>query len=198
MKPLTTVYREQDELLLALMKVHGIEQWDVDPTFGSGGFYRSGKIALPEYRFDLKPRFKEVAQADCRDLPLLDESVGSILFDPPFLHAHGKASVMGRQYDSYPSQKALQEMYCGALKEFRRVLRPNGFLAFKHMNVVESGKQVWTSHWLWMEATLTHGYVQKDEAILVSESRMEGWNHKRQRHLRKYHCTFALFQRPRT
>ncbi len=196
-KPEPTIFHSQDDLLLALMKVHKIERWGVDPTYSTGGFYKSGKIPQPKWKFDISPRAEGVIKADCRDLPLLDDSESSILCDLPFIHAGGKDSIIGNRFDSYPSQKELQELYWGALREFKRILTPGGILVFKCQDIVESGKQVWTHCHVWYHAVISLDYYAKDLAILAAKRRITGHNHSKQQHLRRFHSYFWALQKKR-
>lgn len=193
MKPTTTVFHDQDSLLQAIMRIHGIERFTVDPTYSKGCFYTSGKIPEPEFKFDINPQRPGVMQADCRDLPLLDESVSSMLVDLPFIHHPGKDSMMGNRFGGFPSQKVLREVYYEALVEFERVLKPGGLLCWKVQNIVESGKQVWNSCWLWLQA-VERGWYPLDKAVLIGHTQPTGFNHHKQQHLRRADSDFWLFR----
>lgn len=79
-----SIYFDQDELLEAIITLHlDGGSFDCDPTFSKGVFYR--KTPEPEWRFDLVPQADGVFQADAGKLPLPNDSLESIMFDPPFL-----------------------------------------------------------------------------------------------------------------
>ena len=185
-----TVYNEQHLLLRAVIKLYSPGGFNLDPTYSKGGFYSTGHIPQPEYKFDLLPQSLEVIKADCRNLPLEINSIGSIIFDPPFLHAGGKNSKMGNRFGSYPSQSSLfNDLYVPAGREFNRVLHHEGILCWKCQDTVESGKQVYT-HIKIFELLTSLGFIIEDLFILTASNRMRGWNHSRQLHARKFHSFF--------
>lgn len=196
---IVTVSENQHEILRHILSLYlpGHSTFALDPTYGGGAFYKS--LPQPEYVADIAPRHSHVTEADCRELPFLDGSMPSILFDPPFIHAHGKNSAMGNLYGSYPSQRVLREMYFDSLKEFFRVLEPGGVLVFKCMDIIESGNQILTHCYVWQMAE-SLGYETLDLFILANPKQavMRGWNHSKQQHARKTHAYFMVFRRPPT
>lgn len=188
-----SVYADQGELLRAIGALYEPGCfYDLDPTFGIGGMYRKTGIPFPRWAFDIAPRALGVEQADCRNLPLEDGVATSILFDPPFIHAPGEESIIGRQFGGLGSQVEIHEMYEAALCEFARVLRSGGRLVFKCQDVVESGRQVWT-HCNVQSMALAHGFEAVDLFILTKAARVKGRTHHRQVHARKHHCYFWVF-----
>ena len=109
-RPISTVFGSQERLLQAVIALHCPDGFDLDPTFSKGVFYR-GDIPRPRLCCDLAPQASDVIQADCRDLPFDAGSIGNVMFDPPFMHAHGKTSKLGMRFSSYPTQKALRHLY---------------------------------------------------------------------------------------
>ena len=191
----TTVHTSQEELLQSIVALWCpcLGGFELDPTYGRGNFYK-GSIARPPLCFDISPQVPGVKPADVRNLPIADGVVSTCIFDPPFLHAHGKGSVIGNRFSSYPSQKLLHEMYRSALAELYRVLEPGGILAMKCQDTVEAGKQVW-SHILVQQAAIDAGFTAVDLFILVGGGRIQGWNHSNQVHARKFHSYFWVFQK---
>jgi hypothetical protein len=121
-------------------------------------------------------------------------SVASIVFDPPFIHARGEASIIGRRFADQRSQHALRALYHAALAEFYRVLKPKGILVFKCQDIVESGRQVMNHCHIWQMANGL-GFLDRDLFILVAKSRIVGHNHGRQQHARKFHSYFWVFEK---
>jgi hypothetical protein len=126
-------YDEQQiikDILYLHCKDKGIE---LDPTYSKGNFYKKG-LKQPMYRFDLMPQAEGVGQADVRELPLVDNSIDVVMFDPPFLATTGRSlngvadgnNIIGRRFGVYPSEKALFEMYEGAIRELHRVMKKGG------------------------------------------------------------------------
>jgi hypothetical protein len=199
-KPISTVSSDQHEILnyIQWLYLDG-QRYDCDPTYGAGKFYHKGKwhrdsVPEPVHKFDIAPQSADVQQADCRDLPFTGATLRSIVFDPPFIHAMGKDSIIGQRFADQRSQHTLRAFYLAALVEFYRILKPKGILVFKCQDIVESGKQVFNHCHIWQMATGL-GFVEKDLFILVAKSRIIGHNHHEQQHARKHHSYFWVFEK---
>lgn len=182
---------DQTEILSWIMELYCPNGFDVDPTFGRGGFYRDGRIPLPRFCSDMVPRFEHVLERDCRNLRITDRVFWSVLFDPPFIHAPGKKSIIGNRFSGYPRQRDLHGLYYRSLEEFHRILCPGGFVVFKCQDIVESGKQVW-NHMIITVTAERVGFALKDLFVLAAKHRIEGKNHGKQRHARKFHSYFLV------
>jgi tRNA G10 N-methylase Trm11 len=173
----------------------GTDTWDLDPCYGNGGFYK-GSIPEPRIRLDIEPRFLHVRQVDVRALDLPSFSVNSVIFDPPFIHAPGKDSVMGERFGGFKSQHALRAMYFAALVEIYRVLKTGGTLTVKCQAIIESGKFIANPvHVVNMATSLK--LEQIDHFILVRKHAIVGHNHSEQRHARRLHSDFLIFRKGR-
>jgi hypothetical protein len=188
---ISTVSSSQLEILQGILALYCHQGFDCDPTYSKGSFYKG--LPVPRLRFDLCPVVPGVVQADCRRLPLPDESVMSIVFDPPFIHAHGKDSQIGNRFSSYKSQREIYALYRASIYEFARVMKPGGILVFKCQDIVESGKQVW-NHIHVFNLAREAGFVAEDLFVLTAKSRLIGWNQKVQKHARKFHSYFWVFR----
>ena len=174
---------------------------DCDPTFSKGGFYQGTGIQKPQYRFDISP-IAGVVYADCRSLPLRSDTLNCIVFDPPFLATTGQSlasagnnNVINKRFGVYPSEKELHQLYVSSLLEFHRILKENGILIFKCQDKVSSGKQ-YMSHVFIMNEAVKAGFYPKDLFILLARNRiMAHWQEKNQKHARKFHCYFWVFQK---
>lgn len=201
MTPIPTVFTNQQELLAAVAALHGDgAPYHADLFYGNGSFWTGPALPFkPSIRMDLTPVWKpsktdptaestEVnLQADARSLPFQNASLRSIVSDPPFIHAAGAESIMGKRFGSYPSQLALRQMYWKALMEMQRCLVPGGLLIWKTQDIIESGKQNWT-HTEIMSNARTCGIPVIDIFILVRKATIMGHNHhERQLHARKNH-----------
>ena len=193
---------DQTEILNNILKLHVPEgRIDCDPTFSTGAFYNATGIKEPVYKFDIHPQREDVEKADARALPLPDASIACMILDPPFLATKGKSlqsdegNIISRRFGVYPDEKSLHQMYADSLREAYRVLRPEGILIFKCQDKVSSGKQ-YMSHVYVMNAAVETGFYPKDLFILLSRNRLvAGWQKKHQKHARKYHCYFWVFQK---
>jgi hypothetical protein len=191
---ITTVNDNQSEILRNIAVLHTGGKFDCDPTYSTGIFYRGIPELDPPQKFDIYPQAPDVVQADCRELPLGSASLESIVYDPPFIHAHGMESQMGQRFGSYPTQHALRALYFSSMVEFYRILKPKGVLVFKCQDIVESGKQVMNHCHIWQMAH-SLGFIDLDLFILTASSRLVGHNHHEQQHARKFHSYFWVFQK---
>ena len=175
---------------------------DCDPTYSKGNFYKDTGIQEPKYKFDLFPQTWDTIKADARNLPLEDESLNCIMFDPPFLATKGKSLVedndnnkINKRFGVYPSEKELHQFYIDAMKEFYRILKLNGILIFKCQDKVSSGKQYMTHCFVWQEAVKI-GFYPKDLFILLAKNRLVAdWQLKNQKNARKFHSYFWVFEK---
>jgi hypothetical protein len=83
----TKTINKISDSLKNIIKLYCPDGFELDPTYSVGNFYK--KIKQPKYKFDINPVRSDVIKADSIDLPLRNESIGSIMFDPPFLATRG-------------------------------------------------------------------------------------------------------------
>ena len=190
---------DQTEIIQNILRLYvPTGKIDCDPTYGNGGFYKGTGIPPPEYCFDISPRKAGVAQTDSRSLPLADESISSMMFDPPFLATTGKSltmengNIINRRFGTYPGERELHRFYADSMVEAYRVLKPGGVLIFKCQDKVSSGKQ-YMSHVFIMNTAVDIGFYPKDLFILGARSRLVADWQRNQKHARKYHCYFWVF-----
>lgn len=187
---ITTTSSDQFHILNSIMKLHnGSRAFELDVTYGKGGFYKY--LPEPQLKLDVMPVGNVVA--DVRALPLQDASVGSVVFDPPFIHAHGKDSIIGNRFSSYKTQRLLRAMYELALNELARVLKPDGLLVVKCQDCIESSKQ-YINHVFIYNILNALGMICEDLFILLNPNPLIGWNQHNQQHARKTHSYFWVFR----
>lgn len=198
-----SISSSEDEILLGIMKLHnGGFPFDVDASYSVGGFYRNN-VPQPKRKFDIDPQCADVEYADARALPLDDASVGSFIFDPPFMFAPhgsggpGNATAVSRQdrFKAFATWEALVDTYQGALAEFYRVLEPGGIAAWKCQDYTDA-KTTMTHCLLWQWAS-ERGFYTKDFFIRF---RMYGPAFNPfliQKHARKFHSYWFVFQKPK-
>lgn len=181
----------QSEILENIIQLFCPAGIELDPTFSKGEFYR--RIAKPKYCFDINP-IVGVKRADCRKLPLADESIGSIMFDPPFLPHTNKTGEdkMKERFGSYPTDEDLWDFYKDSLIEFYRVLKPKGILVFKCQDFLNHQTQHW-AHIRVFELATDIGFYGEDLFIFVNRNRIIRWN--QQFHARKTHSYFWVFEK---
>jgi tRNA G10 N-methylase Trm11 len=189
----------QQEIIRDILALHnGGRNIECDPTFSRGIFYKG--LNRPRLTFDLVPQDELTIQADCRNLPLGDESVESIMFDPPFVISKGPSLLLSKEgqnkihsrFSSFENVVQLGRMYWESLVEFRRILKRRGILIFKCQDTVSGGINIMSHCEVWKMAQELEFYP-KDLFILLSKGRMNSGKWKTQRHGRKHHSYFWVF-----
>lgn len=192
---------ENSEILKSILKLHCAGQRvECDVTYSRGVFYANNDIEQPTLKFDLFPQTSDTIQADCRNLPLEDNAVSVMVFDPPFVIGKGPSmreyrkgqNIIANRFSYFESPTELYRFYQEAIAEFYRVLKPNGVLIFKCQDTVSSGTQ-YMSHIYVHNYALKRGFYPKDLFVLNAKQRIISGKHKMQQHARKYHSYFWVF-----
>lgn len=191
-EPIKSIGFDQIDILQDIVTLYCPQGFECDPTYSIGNFYKS-HIPQPRYKFDVKPQVPGVIQASADKLPLENESVNSINFDPPFLVKTGQGSIIKNRFGEFASIPELWQFYDNSLKEFARVLKASGVLVFKCQDTVLSGKN-WMSHCEVYSQAIKNGFACLDLFILLAKQRVLG-KHQTQVHARKYHSYFWVFQK---
>jgi len=185
---------DQDEIIQWIIELYCPNGFELDPTYSIGNFYK--KIPAPTYKFDIQPQAPDIKQADCRNLPFADASIGSIMFDPPFIASIPKGQptgIINQRFGYYRNiQRELWSMYHEALREFYRLLKENGVLVFKCQDTIDSCKQYF-SHVEIISYAVKLGFYPKDLFVLLAKHRIIGKTHRNQQHARKFHSYFLVF-----
>lgn len=193
---------DQSEIIKNILSLHVPNQKiDCDPTYSIGNFYKNSGIEQPTYKFDIQPQSSEVKYGDCRDLPLQDSSIQCIMFDPPFLATTGpslnkkEGNVINKRFGVYANEQELHRFYKDSLSEFYRILSDNGILIVKCQDKISSSIQ-YMSHVFIINEAEKIGFYTKDLFILLAKARIVAdWQAKNQKHARKYHSYFIVFQK---
>jgi len=191
---------DQTEILSSILTLIGQDRFGADVTFGNGSFYKN--IPEPDLKFDIDPQVDGVIKASSTDLPLADESISSLVFDPPFLTyvkaAREHDSVMAKRYGGYWRYDELEAHYQATLKEAHRVLQNKGVMVFKCQDIIHNHKMHAThinvSKWA------SGMFRLKDLFILAAKSRMaippaQGFAPKVQKHARIHHSYFMILEK---
>lgn len=192
----------QSEIINNILSLHvPTHKIDADITYSTGVFYKD-TVPSPELKFDINPQVKGVVQADSRNIPLPNNSLDCIMFDPPFLATTGKSlseneqnNIINKRFGVYPSEIELHQFYVDTLKECYRVLKQNDILIFKCQDKISSGKQ-YMSHVFIINEAENMGYYTKDLFILLAKNRIvANWQAENQKNARKFHSYFIVFQK---
>jgi len=197
-----SVYYEQDEILKSIMALCDIERFDADVTYGNGKFYSS--IQEPLFKFDISPQVDGVVECSSDNLPLNDNQINSLVFDPPFLtyvraarEGNGNM-IMAKRFGGYWRYDELEKHYRETLTEANRVLSKKGIMVFKCQDIIHNHKMHCTHLNVirWAEGL----FRLKDLFILPVKSRMpipqqEGTKKKVQKHARIFHSYFMVLEK---
>lgn len=193
----------QEEILAQILRLYiPSGRFDLDATYSKGAFYADGSVPKPILKFDLNPQREDCQKADCRHLPLASGSIGSMILDPPFLATTGKSlnraegNLMLRRFGVYPNEQSLQNLYRDAIAEAYRLLKLKGILVLKCQDKVSSGKQ-YMMHCLIYNWAVECGFIAVDLFVLLARSRLIANWQRNQKHARKYHSYFWVFEKGR-
>lgn len=192
---------DEQEIISWILKLHCKTSIELDPTYSKGNFYK-GNFSEPRYKFDLYPQLDDVVKANAENLPLENQSITTMIFDPPFLATKGKSlnennnsNVINKRFGVYPTEIELHQFYVNALIEFYRILKDDGILIFKCQDKVSSGKQYFSHKFIMNEAEKI-GFYSKDLFILLAKNRIVAdWQLKNQKNARKFHSYFIVFEK---
>ena len=128
-KVISTISYNEQEIIRDILYLHADSQnIDCDPTYSIGNFYKKG-ITVPIHKFDKRPQAPGVIEATSDNLPLRDQSIRVIMFDPPFVitgDTYGEAkegsSIIAKRFTGFHNFNEIKTMYGASLKEFARVL----------------------------------------------------------------------------
>ena len=147
-------------------------------------------------KFDLYTQTEDTKKAESSNLPLDDSSIKSMIFDPPFLVGYYKkdeTGKIGKRFGGFKNIRELWNWYEACLKEFHRILKHKGILIFKCQDTVSQNRN-WFSHCQIMSLAIQNSFTARDLFILNAKSRPIGHNHKNQKHARKFHSYFWVFE----
>lgn len=193
-KIIKSISFNEQEIIRDILYLHcNSNPIDLDATYSIGNFYKKG-LTKPKYKFDLYPQLDEVKKSCSTNLPLENNSIKIMMFDPPFMFEKRNRinnNIQNKRFSMYNNGfEELEKHYRGTLKEAYRILKNKGILIFKCQDFTDS------------KTTLTHcfvnqwaneiGFYSKDLFILLSKGAIANKN-LTQRHARKYHTYFFVF-----
>ncbi len=213
-----SVSSSQHKIIYAILQLYnnGNTCIDLDLTYSEGKFYgchtykgndgntKTIFIEQPQHKCDVAPISDEIKKiSPWGPLPFADETMQTIMFDPPFIICPRTApSVLTgdkannktfRRFSGYYPVNELLDSYRHWMTECYRILKQNGILIFKNQPTVTGGKQLNTHHWIWFCAE-SMGFDVVDEFVLVAKQRLIGKVQK-QEHARKYHSYFYVLKK---
>tara|TARA_Y100000590_G_scaffold455108_1_gene603113 strand:+ start:192 stop:815 length:624 start_codon:yes stop_codon:yes gene_type:complete len=196
-----SLYQDQFQILKAIVQLHiDGNTFEVDLTFGNGGFYKKG-LPLPVHRLDIDDSLPNLTKVcNSTETGLKDASVQSIVFDPPFLtyirkqRVGNSSMVMARRFSGYWRVEELIAHYQATIAEAARILKHKGIFVIKCQDIVHNHKLFSTHTEIirWAEST----FRLKDLFVQAATHRMPSPNRKgNQKHARIFHSFWLVFQR---
>lgn len=202
----------QKGILKNIMKLYNNDKpFECDITASELKFYLKTKtdndeIPVPKYLFDVCPQSDEIQKiTPFEKIPMEDKSVGSIVFDPPFvispktcksiLSNKEGSCLIHRRFASFYPVSELYYNYFWWIKDCYRILKDDGILVVKCMSTVSGGYQHNTEEFVFMTA-MSLGFYCVDKFILNAKSRLvSSSRYKKQCHARKYTSVFYVFKK---
>lgn len=169
-----SVFENDGDILKVLSDIFLKRKWfDLDCTYSKGVFYE--KIKQPKMKSDLVPLYEDVIQSDCTELNFVDDnSLNSIVFDPPFLFRNRKSAnndKISARFSYFKSFDELIKMYKKSLDCFRYKLKKGGYVFFKCQDMTD-GKFYCTHNEIINYAT-NNGYILKDIVIKATKQKLQ-------------------------
>ena len=207
----------QHEILYNIMKLYNnSEPFDCDMTYSKGNFYGNFKIKncddesieivipSPKYKFDVYPQTEDTVKIEpLKPLPLENNSINSIVYDPPFVIAPKEcksminpksgSNLIQKRFSSFYPLSELFETYYFHLTEFKRVLKEDGIVIFKCQDTVSARKQICTPSFVWFLCECL-GLTMVDKFVLNSKNRLISGKHAKQEHSRRYESYFLVIK----
>jgi len=200
-KPVKSVYTSNLECIRNIMELYKIDRFDLDCTYSKGNFWKN--LPEPIYKSDLFPVNDHVIQSNSENLPFLDNSMNTIMYDPPFI-VSGKtykenkqgSSIIAKRFEGYDTYDKLLNNYYLTLSELYRICNQYGFVVVKCQDTISGGRQYLT-HVNVINMGFQIGFYPKDLFILTNNVRLNsfGGKWKKQMHARKYHSYFLVFEK---
>ena len=186
-----TISYDQTEILSWIMRLYNDwKPFECDLTYSVGNFYK--QIPQPHYKYDRYPQIQRVKPLDEVDL-LPDESFHSVVYDLPFIVSSGAMSKIKERFTFFETIDELYTANDEMLERSYRLLKQQGLLVVKTMDVCHGNKQLWISDYVIQKATEL-GFELIEKFILLSNLRLFARTHQ-QKVARKYHSYFFVFRK---
>lgn len=195
---------KESELLKDITRIHTDGKIDADITYSKGAMWRGTGIE-PKYKFDKRVQVEGVVEADTTvRIPLEDNSVNSIMFDPPFIAAQPSKMRYAKveRFTGYRNINELWDYMKKSLAEVYRVLEPGGKAIVKIQDVaIDVGSSTRQNYFTSAEMynfAVQLGFKPVDRFINVKENPYipPGMTGESQKMARKMHSDYWVFEKP--
>lgn len=190
----TSVFDNDTDIICAIDDIHLRKKWiDLDCTYSKGNFYKEKK---PRKMSDIIPQFDYVIKDDSRKLEFIeDNSLSSIVFDPPFLFRKRKsinADKMSKRFSYFNSYEELLDMYRQSMECMYTKLKRGGYLLFKCQDMTDG--KFYCTHFDIIKMANDIGFQLKDIAIKIAKNKLQK-NAIQQNCFAKTHCYWLIFRK---
>lgn len=181
----------QTDILSWIMKLYNDSKpFECDLTASKCIFWKS--LPKPQYLYDKYPQVEGIKPLSEADL-LPNKSFSSIVYDLPFIVSNGAMSKIKERFTHFESVEELYQANDEMLERSCRLLKKQGILIVKTMDISHGNKQIWISDYIIKKAEkLELELIEK--FILLSNLRLFPRTHQ-QRVARKYHSYFLIFRK---
>lgn len=181
----------QTDILSWIMKLYNDSKpFECDLTASKCIFWKS--LPKPKYLYDKYPQVEGIKPLSEADL-LPNKSFSSIVYDLPFIVSNGAMSKIKERFTHFESVEELYQANDEMLERSCRLLKKQGILIVKTMDISHGNKQIWISDYVIKKAEKL-GLELIEKFILLSNLRLFPRTHQ-QRVARKYHSYFLIFKK---
>lgn len=190
-----SVFEKDSDILVAIDDIFLHNDWyDLDCTYSKGIFYQD--IKQPRIKSDLISLYDDVIENDCTKLNFIkDNSLKSIVFDPPFLFRNRKSTnsdKMSARFSYFKSYEELKEMYKNSLNCFYRKLKKGGYVCFKCQDMTDN--KFYCTHNFIINYAKEIEFELKDIIIKKSKSKLQR-EAKQQNCVAKVHSYWLILRK---
>jgi hypothetical protein len=190
-----SVFDNDAEILTAISDIFLKGEWyDLDCTYSKGNFYKD--TLQPKLKSDIEPLFEDVKKGDAQTLDFVsDNSLSSIVFDPPFLFRNRKSvnnDKISARFSYFKSYDELIEMYQNSIDCFYKKLKKGGYVLFKCQDMTD-GKFYCTHNAIINYAT-NNGFILKDIIIKATKQKLQR-DAKQQNCVAKVHSYWLVLKK---
>jgi len=145
---IVSINTSETQILRDIKKLHlKNEQIEIDTTYNIGAMYKDVEELKPKIKTD-KTYYPEInIIMNIKNIPLRNESISSVMYDPPFLCRTGQAKNRDKtaeRFGYYTSREEQLNEYQKAIGEIQRVLKPCGIVIIKIGDM--KGNKYYSSH----------------------------------------------------